>query len=163
MLATDQLRQITALLLRAAPAPDLVDAEIGVGAVAQAHRGRGAGPLLHRHHVLEIAQAQAAERLLDRDPVQAELAHGRPELAWKLVGPIDLGGERRDLVGGEPRCGSADGVGGFTEVEIKRWAGILDHSPHLTRLDWLRGDRARLDSRVPLIAAVFPVATLAAA
>ena len=56
-----------------------------------------------RHDMLEVAQAEAAVFLLDGDAVQAELAHLRPQLAREPVLGVDLGGERRDLVGGEAR------------------------------------------------------------
>ena len=98
MLAGDQLRQIFALLRFGAVAADLVHAEIGVGAVGERHRGRGAAHLLHRHAVFEIAQPGAAVFLLDGDAEQAEFAQLRPELAREFVRPVDLGGARRDLV-----------------------------------------------------------------
>jgi hypothetical protein len=49
--------------------------------------------------MLEIAEAQPAPLLLDGDPVQAQLAHRRPELARKACWcRVDLGGEPwRDL------------------------------------------------------------------
>ena len=101
MLARDQLRQVFALLRLAAVAADLVDAEVGVRAVGEADRGRGAADLLHRDAMREIAHAGAAVFLLDRDAVQAERAHLGPQLDRETVGPVDLGGERRDLVLGE--------------------------------------------------------------
>ena len=81
MLAGDQLRQIVALLRVAAVAADLVDAEIRMRAVGQADRAGGAADLLHGHAVREIAEAGAAELLLDGDAVQAELAELRPQIA----------------------------------------------------------------------------------
>ncbi len=56
MLAGDQLGQEAALLLVVAVAPELVDAEVGMGAVAQAHGGGAAAQLLDGDDVLEIAQ-----------------------------------------------------------------------------------------------------------
>jgi hypothetical protein len=44
--------------------------------------------------VLEVAEPGAAPVLLDRDAMQAERAHLRPELAREAVAAIDLGGER---------------------------------------------------------------------
>ena len=99
MLAADQLGQIFLLLLVIAPAADLVDAEVRVRAVAEADRGRGARHFLLRHDMLEIAEAEPAILLLDRDPVQPELAHLRPQMPREFVLLVDLGGDRRDLVG----------------------------------------------------------------
>ena len=61
MLAGDQLRQVAPLLLLAAVAADLVHAEVGMRAVAEPDGGRGAGHLLHRDAMLEIAEAGAAD------------------------------------------------------------------------------------------------------
>jgi hypothetical protein len=85
VLAGDQLGQVAALLIVVAVAPDLVDAEVGVGTVAQADRGRGTADLLHGDAVLQIAHAGAAQLLLDRDAEQAEGAQLGPEVARKLV------------------------------------------------------------------------------
>src|SRR6185437_4688537 len=101
MLAGDKLRQIAALLRLAAVAADLVDAEIGMGAVGETDRGRGAADLLHRDAVGEIAHAGAAMLLLDGDAVEPERTHLGPELAREAVIAVDLGGERRDLIRSE--------------------------------------------------------------
>jgi hypothetical protein len=93
MFAGDQLGQKAALLLVAAVAADLVHAEVGVGAIAQADRRRGTAQLLDRDHVLEIAQPRAAIFLVDGDAVKAEIAHLRPQLARKAVGLVEF---RRD-------------------------------------------------------------------
>src|SRR4029453_5229087 len=49
MFAADQLGEILLLLLRVGPAADLVDAEVGGRAVAEADRRGGPGPLFLRH------------------------------------------------------------------------------------------------------------------
>jgi hypothetical protein len=74
----NQLRQIAPFLRLGTPAPDLVDAEIGMGAVTETDRGRGALDLLHRDDMLQISEAKAAILLLDRDAVETERAHLRP-------------------------------------------------------------------------------------
>ncbi len=89
-------------------------------AVGEADRGRAARYFLHRDDVLEIAEPGAAEFLLDRDPVQPQRTHARPQLARKPVVAVDLGGDRRDLVGGERAHGVAELVGGLAEVEVER-------------------------------------------
>jgi hypothetical protein len=118
MFAADQLGQIFLLLLGRAPAPDLVDAQVGVGAVAQADRGRGARHFLHRHDMFEIAQAKAAELFLDGDSVQAQFAHLGPELAFEFVLFVDLGGQRGQAIGGPAGGGVADGVGVIAKAEF---------------------------------------------
>ncbi len=133
MLAADQPGQIAALLVRRAPAADLVDAEIGVGAVGQAHRGRGAGHLLHGHHMLQIAEAKPAPLFLDRNPVQAQLAHLGPQLAGEFIGAVDLRRQGRDLVGGEARGHVADLIRSLAEVEIEGWGVIQGHGADLAR------------------------------
>src|SRR5690606_12082317 len=96
VLARDQLRQVAALLRLAAVTAELVHAEIGMGAVAEADAGRGAADLLHRDAVLQVAHAGAAVLLLHREAQQPERAHLRPELAREAVAAVDLLGERRD-------------------------------------------------------------------
>ena len=90
MLAGDQLRQIAVLLLIIAPAVDLVDAEVGVRAIRQTDRGRRAGDFLHRDAMGQIAHIGAAELLLDRDAVETQFAHGRPQVDRELVLGIDF-------------------------------------------------------------------------
>ncbi len=75
--------------------------------------------------MLEIAQAKPAPLFLDRDPVQPELAHLRPQLDRETVVGVNLGGDRRDLVGREPPRCIADRVGHFAKVEIE--AGHVAH------------------------------------
>ena len=90
MLAGDQLGQIAPLLRVVAVAGDLVDAEIGMRAIGEADRGRGARNLLHRDAMFEIAKAKPAIFLRRGDPVQAERAHLRPEVAREKIVAIDL-------------------------------------------------------------------------
>ena len=98
-----------------------------MGAVGEADGGRGAAHLLDRDDVLEVAQARAAIFLLDGDAVQAELAHLGPQLAREAVGLVDLGGDRRHLVGGETLDLVAQRVGGLAQTEIERRHCVGDH------------------------------------
>ena len=90
-----------------------------MGAVRQAHRGRGAGDFLDGNAVFEIAKTQAAKFLFHGDAVQTECAHLGPEVDGKRIGLVDLGGTRRDLVAGETVGGLADGIGHVAEGEIE--------------------------------------------
>ena len=139
MLAGDQLRQIAPLLRLGAVAADLVDAEIGMRAVGQPDRGRGAADLLHRHDMLEIAHAGAAVFLLDGDAEHAERAELAPEVGGEVVVAVDGGGARRDLVGGEGLDLVAQHVGGLAEVEVQAGQAVWQrrHQVSLCRLDGL--------------------------
>src|SRR3546814_2596734 len=53
VLARDQPGQVFGFLFGIAPAADLVDAEVGMRAVAATDRSRGAADLLHRNDVIE--------------------------------------------------------------------------------------------------------------
>ena len=119
MLAADQLRQNLALLPGRRPTANLVDAEIGVRAVAQADGAARPAHFFHRHDVFEIAEPQAAILFRHRDPMQPERAHLGPEFTREGVGSVDLGGERRNAALGEFPRGFADGVGGLAEGEIE--------------------------------------------
>src|SRR5690606_27549464 len=131
VLAPDQLGQVAALLILRAPAADLVHAQVRVGAVGKADRGRGAGDFLERDHILQVAQAQAAVVLLHGDAVQARIAHLRPEFAAKGVGAVDRGRAGRDLGGGEAPRRLANGLGGLAEPEIE--GGAAHHLMVTTR------------------------------
>ena len=119
MLARNQLGEIFALLLVARPAADLVDAEIRVRAIAEADRSRRPRNFLLRDDMLEIAEAEPAKFLLDRDPVQPKLAHLRPQIAREAVLRVDLRGDRRDPVAGEAPGRFADHVRILAKVEVE--------------------------------------------
>ena len=129
MLAGNQFRQVFALLLLTAVAAELVDAKIGMRAVGQADGGAGARDFLHRHAMLEIAEAGAAIFLLDRDAVQAERAHLRPQVARKNIVAVDRVGARRDTILRETAHGFAQHVDVGAEAEIEARPGIGDHAP----------------------------------
>ena len=119
MLAGDQSGQIAAPLLGIAVTADLVDAQIGMRPVGQADRGRGARDLLHGEAMGDIAEARAAVLFLDRDAVQADRSHLRPQIAWEEVVAVDRGGARRDLLLGESvdRLAQMIEIGAETEVQ----------------------------------------------
>ena len=96
-------------------------------AVTQADRGRAAADLLHRDDMLEVAEAGAAVFLLDGDAEQAEFTEPGPEITRELVGPVDLVGARRDLVGGEAGDRIADHVCGLAEPEIEHRRLVRNH------------------------------------
>jgi hypothetical protein len=76
--------------------------------------------------MLEVAHAEAAVLFLDRDAVQAQLAHLGPQVAGECVGLVDLGGARRQPVGGPAGGGLADHVGVLAEAEFHRLRGEGD-------------------------------------
>ena len=69
--------------------------------------------------MFEIAEARAAKLLLDGNSVQAQRAEPGPEIPWKLVTSIDLGGARRDFIHREIMDGLPQRVRGFAEIEIE--------------------------------------------
>ena len=52
-------------------------------------------------------------------PSRPSVAELRPEVAREIVVAVDLGGARRDLVGGEAAHGVAQHVDGLAEVEVE--------------------------------------------
>ena len=119
MLAGNELGQVARLLLGIRPAADLVHAKVRMRAVGEADRGRGAGHLLLRDDMLQIAEPKPAIFLGDRDPVQAERAHFRPQLDREPVLRVDPRGERRDPLARETLGGIADRIGHLAKVEIE--------------------------------------------
>ena len=67
-------------------------------AVGEADRGRGAGNLLHRHDMGEIAHARAAAIRIGRDAEQAEAAQFPPQMHREFVVAVDRSGQRRYLL-----------------------------------------------------------------
>src|SRR5690606_31017636 len=61
----------------------------------------------------------------------AEIAHLAPEVGRELVLAVDVGGARRDLVGGEAHDRGAQHVGGLAQVEVQRRQGVGDHRARL--------------------------------
>ena len=127
MLAAQELRQITALLLFGRVQRDLIDAQIGVRAVAEADRGRGAGDLLHGDGVREVAQARPAVLRRHGHAEQAELAELAPQVARKHVAAVDLVGARREPLVGEAAHLIAHRVDDLAETEVELAVGGAGH------------------------------------
>ena len=107
-----------------------------MGAVGEADRGRAAADLLHRDAMREIAHAGAAIFLLDRDAVQAERAHLGPQLDREAVGPVDLGGERRDAVLGKVAHRRAQHVDLGAEIKIEGREPRVLHGSEVGGCGW---------------------------
>ncbi|MNY19367.1 hypothetical protein D3C86_1527970 [compost metagenome] len=121
MLAADQLRQVFGFLFVVAVAVDLVDAEVGVGAVGQRHRGRATADFFHYHHVGQIAEASTAVLFRNGDAQQAHVAEFAPQVGGEQVVDVDLSGARGDLLGDEGLNLIAQHVDGFTEGKVQGW------------------------------------------
>src|SRR6266850_1192124 len=80
MVARDQLGQVFALLRVAAVAADLIDAEVGMRAIGEPDRCRGARNFLHRDDVRQVANRATAVFLLDGDAKQAERTELAPQV-----------------------------------------------------------------------------------
>ena len=125
VLAADQLGQVLGLLRLIAVAVDLVDAQVGVRAVGQAHRGAGARDFLHRHHVRQVAHVGATVFLAHGDAEHAQLTELAPQVHGELVAAVDLGSARGNLCLGKVAHGIAQGINVFTKLEIQ--AGQIRH------------------------------------
>src|SRR5262249_37890307 len=147
VLAGDELAEITALLIVAAVAANRVDAEVGMRAIGQPDRGRGARDFLHRDAVLEIPEPRPAPFLLDRDAVHAELAQLRPKIAREGVAAVDLVGARGDALGGETAHAVAQHVGGLAQAEIKAARIVYAHW-HRSRVRGRAGPQSKADIRL---------------
>jgi hypothetical protein len=69
--------------------------------------------------VFEIAEAEAAIFFATVMPCRPSSPISGQSSRGNLLVRVDLGGQRRDAVGGEFARGVADGVGGFAELEIE--------------------------------------------
>ncbi len=118
VLAVQQPGKEARALLVVAIQADLVHAQVGMGAVGEAHRAGGARDLLHDERVCQVAEAGASPALRNGDAEQALRAERRPQVARKLVLAVDVGCPRRDLLRREPPHLIPDLDEGLAEVEI---------------------------------------------
>ena len=77
---------------------ELVDAEVGVGAVGEADGAGGPGDLLHGDAVVHVAEPHPAVLLGRREAVEVEVPHEPPQvhLPREVVGRVDRRRVRRD-------------------------------------------------------------------
>src|SRR5215831_11756413 len=75
----------------------------------------------------EVAHAGAAILLLDGDAEEPERTHLRPQLDREAVGPVDLGGERRDMVLGKAAHRRSQHVDLRAEVKVEGWKSCVVH------------------------------------
>ena len=134
MLARDQLGQVAPALRGCAVQLDLVDAEVGVRAVAEPDRGRGPAHLLHGDAMLQIAEPAAAFLLLHGDTQKPEVAEPRPEVARELVANVDLLRPRRNLRLREALDRRADHVRRLAQPEIQAGHPVGGHCVIFSRL-----------------------------
>ena len=119
MLAADELGQVLGALLGRAIALDLVDAEVAVCAVRQAHGSGRPRDFFHRNHVGQVAHVGAAIFLAHGDAQHAQIAHLLPQVHGELVGAVDLCGAGGDLFLCKGAHCVAQGVNVFAELEIE--------------------------------------------
>ncbi len=100
-------------------AADLVNAQIGMGAVGQADRGRGAGNFLQRDDVGEVAHVGAAVFLAGGHAEQAHVAEFLPQVGWEFVDAVDFRGARRDLGVGKGLHRIAQHIDVFAEAKVE--------------------------------------------
>ena len=124
--AAAQLRQVLRALGGVAVEVEVGDAQVGVGAVAQAHRARGARDLLHRHQMGQVTHAAAAEFGVHGDAQQAQFAQLGPQVLRERIVVVDLRRTRRDLGLREPLHGLAQRIQFF--AQRKPADGIRSHS-----------------------------------
>lgn len=82
--------------------------------------------------MVEIAKAETAVCFRDRDAMQAERAHGRPEFDRETIILIDVRSDRGDALAGKARRRVADHVRRFAKPEVQFGHGassaISDHA-----------------------------------
>jgi hypothetical protein len=115
-------------LLLAAVALDLVDAQVAVRAIAQAHRCAGAADFLHRDHVRQVAHVGATIFLGHGDAQHAERAHLAPQVHRELVAAVDLGRARSDLGLREIAHRVAQRVNVFSQLEVEAGQVVRERS-----------------------------------
>jgi hypothetical protein len=128
VLAAEQPGQITPLLFLGRVQGYLIHAQVGMRAVGEAHRRRGAGYLLHRDDMGEVAHAGPAVAFRHRQPEEPELTEFAPQISRKEVAAVDLVGARGDPIVREAADLVAYGVDGVSEAEIELAVGGAWHA-----------------------------------
>ena len=89
--------------------------------------GGGAADFLHRHRVLEVAHAGAAELFFHRNAQYAERPQLPPQIGREIVVAVDGRRARRDLIGGKILDLAAQHLRGLAEIEIERAHPVAAH------------------------------------
>ena len=121
MFAADQLGQVLLLLRLSAIALELVDTQIAVRAIRQAHAGRCTRNFFHGNHVCQVAHVGAAIRLRHRDAQHADFAHLAPQVHGKLIGAVNFCSAGCNFCLRKIAHCIAQCVDVFTELKIKAW------------------------------------------
>ena len=140
MLPADELGQVLGALLGRAIALDLVHAQVAVGTVGEAHRGRGARDFFHGNHVRQVTHVGAAVLLTHGDAQHAQATHLLPQVHGELVRLVDLRRAGGDLGLCEFAHCVAQGVNVFTELKVK--SGQIIHGYLLRSFSTKLGLRA---------------------
>uniref|UniRef100_A0A0A9G9K9 Uncharacterized protein n=1 Tax=Arundo donax TaxID=35708 RepID=A0A0A9G9K9_ARUDO len=76
----------------------LVDAEVGMGAVGEADGAGGSADLLHGDAVVHVAEPHPAVLLGRGEAVEVEVPHEPPQvhILGEMIGGVDCSGVRRD-------------------------------------------------------------------
>ena len=103
----------------AAVAVYLIDAQVGMGAVAETDRGRGAADLLHGDDMFETPHAGASIVRIDGDAEDAEPAQLGPQITREIIVSIGGLGAGRNLLQRETVHRFAQGIRGFSHIEAE--------------------------------------------
>ncbi len=129
MLTGNEFRQIFRALFGRTVAGDLVDAEIGMGAVAKADGGGSTADLLHGDAMGEIAHACATIVFRRRNAEYAKLTKFTPKMHGKLIIAVGFSGKRRNAAFGETAHSVTKGFDLLAKTEVHP-PSILTQSKH---------------------------------
>jgi hypothetical protein len=118
MFAAHQFRQVRISLSVRAIEADLVDTQVGMRAIRQTHRAGCTGNLFHGDCMCKVAKTRAAPALGHCDTEQSLLAQFGPQVARKLVAPVELRGTRCNALGGKAPHLGANFLEALIEPEI---------------------------------------------
>src|SRR5271156_473114 len=130
MFAANQSRQVTFLLIDATVPCDLVDAEVGMGAVRKSDRRRAATHLFHCHHVSQVTHLRAAVFLFHGNSMETERTHLRPQIARKFVLTVDRLGSGCNLAVAKLTHGFAQLLDLKSKIESERRIACSGHIRH---------------------------------
>ena len=119
MVTADQFGQVPGFLLVGTVDNNLVDAQVGVGAVGETDRRRSPGNFLYHNGVGQVAHVGAAVFFVSGNAQQAQIAHFFPQRQGELIAAVDFGGQGGNFFLGKGTGRITERIDSFAQMKIE--------------------------------------------
>ena len=117
----DELGQVFLLLRFSAVAFDLIDTQVAVRTIRQAHAGRCTRNFFHGNHVRQVTHVGATIGFGHRNAQHAHFAHLAPQVHRKLIGAVNFCRTRGNLCLGKIADSIAQCIDVFAQLKVQAW------------------------------------------